>query len=48
MLEEILQELKDTWDFDDDQLNHIREKMKDFAVACATDKKVAEELFKTE
>jgi hypothetical protein len=48
MLEEILQELKDTWDFDSEQLNHIKEKMKDFALACVMDKKVENELFASE
>jgi hypothetical protein len=44
MLEEILAELKETWDYTPEELNHIKEKMKDFAMACVTDSKVLEEL----
>lgn len=47
-LETTLKELKDTWDFTQEELNDISEKMRGFAWACLMDSQVREELEKYE
>jgi len=47
-LEKTLKELENTWDYTQEELNDISEKMRGFAWACLMDSEVREELEKLE
>lgn len=43
MLETLIKELGETWDYTTEELNDIREKMREFGAACVMDSVIRKE-----